>query len=163
MRTARCSTISIGDVSNEVGGAAKAQSIVYVGNIRKQTSGTSTVTINAGKLSSSIYAALGGLSGVEVGNVSASSGGTVNVSMRDASATAAACISKVGCLSELTGKKNCIMVGNIGLASDCGNSDLINDAINELKKLGDDIKKGAEAVGKSIASGAKSIGRALGI
>ena len=53
------------------------------------------------------------------------------------------------------------MIGNVGLKSDCGNSDLIEEAIKELEKLGYEIEHGVVKLAKKIDKDLKKAGHAI--
>ncbi len=135
-------TIYTGDISNEVNVAGGSSSTIAVGSLLMAANKPSTIDVRTGNLSSSVAAALGGSNGVWIGNINTADGGNVLVNTGSHSATATACVSHIGCLSELIGKDNCVMIGNIGLAPNCGNDDLIKLAIQELEKLGYEIADG---------------------
>ena len=108
-----------------------------------------------------MVAAIGGTNGILIGNVNSSSGGKVDVRAGDLSANADGCVAGLGCMSEIVGKKNCIMVGNIGMPANCGNQSLIGEAVKELEHLGYEVEDDLVSAGKAIANTAKDVGRAV--
>ena len=117
--------ITVGDIDNKVDVAGGASSKVYVGTLLQPIYRDSLITINTGDISSYVAAALGGTNGVFVGNINNKAGARVEVHTGSQHADAVACVGHIGCLSELVGKKNCIMIGNVGMEADCGNESLI--------------------------------------
>jgi hypothetical protein len=151
--------IKVGNIDNKVDVAVGGSSEVYVGTILKPIHQNSRLIISTGDLSSHVVAALGGTNGILIGNINTTAGGNVEVHTGNQSATAVACIGHVGCLSELVGKKNCIMIGNVGLEADCGNESLIGEAVKELEHLGYEVEQGFVKAGKAIVNTAKNIGK----
>jgi hypothetical protein len=151
--------IKVGNIDNKVDVAVGGSSEVYVGTILKPIHQNSRLIISTGDLSSHVVAALGGTNGILIGNINTTAGGNVEVHTGNQSAEAVACIGHVGCLSELVGKKNCIMIGNVGLEADCGNESLIGEAVKELEHLGYEVEQGFVKAGKAIVNTAKNIGK----
>jgi hypothetical protein len=148
--------INVRDISNEVNVAGGASSQIWIGNLLTATNAFSTIDVSAGNLSSSVSAALGTSNGVQLGNINVAGGGITTVGVGDVTVTAVACVSHLGCLSEIVGKKTCFMAGNIGLPDDCGNSSLIGDAVHEIEKLGEEVVHGVVVAAKAVAHAAES-------
>ena len=153
--------ITVGDIDNKVDVAGGASSKVYVGTLLQPIYRDSLITINTGDISSYVAAALGGTNGVFVGNINNKAGARVEVHTGSQHADAVACVGHIGCLSELVGKKNCIMIGNVGMEADCGNESLIGDAVKELEHLGYEVEQGFVKAGKAIANTVKDIGKGI--
>lgn len=142
--------ISTGNISNQLNAAGGTSSSIGVGNILLATNSASSIEISTGDLNSNVTAALGGSNGIWIGNINSSGGGTVNVSTGNQSVTAVACISGLGCLSQIVGKKNCVMIGNINMAENCGNDSIIEQAIKEIEALGEEVVDGIVVAAKAI-------------
>ena len=153
--------INVGDIDNKVDVAGGASSKVYVGTLLQPIYRDSVITINTGDISSYVAAALGGTNGVFIGNINSGAGARVEVHTGNQHADAIACVAGIGCLSELVGKKSCIMIGNVGMEADCGNGGLIDDAVKDLEDLGYEVEQGFVKAGEAIAGTVKDIGKGI--
>lgn len=137
-----------------------AKSEIYVGSML-HSNASGDINVTTGNLSSSVSAALGGTNGVFIGNISQSGRHKTTVHTGSHSAKAVACVKGVGCMSEIVGKKNCVMIGNVGMSANCGNDSLINEAIKELEHLGYVIEKGVVKTAKEVAEEAEKAAKAV--
>jgi hypothetical protein len=77
---------------------------------------------------------------------------TVSTGTLDASGTA--CMDGIGCWDELTGNSSCIVVGAKGIDTQCGNTDLINEAIKDTEQYWDDIEQAADDAADDVEKAA---------
>ena len=155
-------TATTGNITQSINGTAKTSSSVMVGAILPSaTHNTSYINATTGNIKSNLNASVDWNSGVYAGVCNSSDCGNFTVSTGTLDASGTACMDGIGCWDELTGNSSCIVVGAKGIDTQCGNTDVINEAIKDTEQYWDDIEQAADDAADAVEKAADDTWKAV--
>ena len=151
-------TAKTGNITQSINGTAMTSSSVMVGAILpSSTYNNNNINVTTKNITSNLNASVDWNSGVYVGVCNSTDCSSLSGSSGSLDASGTACMDGIGCWDELTGNSSCIVINSHGIDNQCGNTDMINEAMTATEQYWDDIEQAADEAADAAADAADDV------